>query len=247
VFFTATLALAQPPAAKPPATARAAAPIDLTGTWVSVITEDWRWRMVTPLKGDAASIPINAEARKVVDAWDPAKDEAAGEQCKSYGAPAIMRVPGRVRIAWQDDNTLRLETDAGQQTRLFRFGAQPPAGSASSIQGFSSARWEPGIPQVEGTIPLGLAPRSTARTRSLEVVTTVLRPGYLRKNGVPYSANATLREHYDLFTVPNGDIWFMVTTIVEDRVYLGSPYVTTSHFKKVADGAGWSPSPCTAR
>jgi hypothetical protein len=65
-----------PPA--PPAPGKPGAPIDLTGYWVAYVTEDWRWRMVTPLKGDAASIPTNAESRKVIDAWDPAKDEAAG-------------------------------------------------------------------------------------------------------------------------------------------------------------------------
>jgi hypothetical protein len=92
-----------PPA--PPRPAKAAAPIDLTGYWVSVVSEDWRWRMVTPAKGDYASVPTNADARKAADAWDPAKDEAAGEQCKSYGAAAIMRVPGRLNITWQDDNT----------------------------------------------------------------------------------------------------------------------------------------------
>jgi len=81
-----------------PPMGRAGAPIDLTGYWVSLVTGDWRFRMITPPKGDYTSIPLNAEARKVADAWDPAKDEAAGEQCKSYGAPALMRVPGRLHI-----------------------------------------------------------------------------------------------------------------------------------------------------
>ena len=98
---------------EPPPTPRAAAPIDLTGYWVSVITEDWRWRMVTPPKGDYASLPINAEAKKVADAWDAAKDVAAGDQCKAYGAPGLMRLPTRLRISWQDDTTLKVETDAG--------------------------------------------------------------------------------------------------------------------------------------
>ena len=66
----------RPAAARaPPRSPRAAAPVDFTGYWVSVIAEDWRWRMVTPLKGDSASIPITPEARKLVDAWDPAKDD----------------------------------------------------------------------------------------------------------------------------------------------------------------------------
>src|ERR1700682_2170180 len=89
---------------------------DLTGYWVSVVTEDYRWRMFTPLKGDAASVPINNEGRKIVDAWDPAKDEAAGLQCRSYGAAGIMRVPGGLHISWEDEMTLKIETDADRKS-----------------------------------------------------------------------------------------------------------------------------------
>jgi len=230
-----------------PRSAREAALVDLTGNWVSVVTEDWRWRMITPLKGDAASVPINAEARKIVDAWDPAKDEAAGLQCKAYGAPAIMRVPGRLHIAWQDDNTLRIETDAGRQTRLFHFGGKSASETEPAWQGYSAARWEPGPPPPPaGVGGLGLAPRQT-RSRSLEVVTTRLRPGYLRKNGVPYSASTTLTEYYDRFSEPNGDEWFTVTTVVTDPVYLAIPFVTTTDFKKESDASRWNPTPCSAR
>ena len=109
------------PAAPPPAP-RAAAPIDLTGYWVSIVTQDWRWRMVTPANGDYPRLPLTPEARAIAEAWDPAKDEAAGEQCRSYGAPALMSVPGRLHITWQDDRTLKVEVDAGTQTRLLRFG-----------------------------------------------------------------------------------------------------------------------------
>jgi hypothetical protein len=111
---------------QPPPTGKAAAPVDLTGYWVSVISEDWRWRMVTPLKGDFASVPLTLEGRKVVEDWDPAKDERAGLQCKAYGAAAIMRVPGRAHITWQDDNTLKMELDAGTQTHIPLGGTVPP-------------------------------------------------------------------------------------------------------------------------
>lgn len=136
----------------PPPTPKASAPIDLTGYWVSIITEDWRWRMVTPPKSDYASIPINLAAKKVGDTWDPAKDESSGEQCKSYGAPAVMRTPERVRITWQDDNTLKLETDAGQQTRLFHFGNwKAPAGAPATWQGDSVAQWV-GLPPARRAV-----------------------------------------------------------------------------------------------
>ena len=69
------------------ASARAGAFIDITGQWVSVVTEDWRWRMVTPPKGDTASVPLNPAGRKVADAWDLAADRARGDLCKAFGPP----------------------------------------------------------------------------------------------------------------------------------------------------------------
>ena len=237
----------------PPPTPRAAAPVDFTGNWVSVISEDWRWRMITPSKGDYANIPLNASGRKIADAWDPARDEASGEQCKGYAAPAIMREPTRLRISWTDDYTLTIETDAGMQTRVLQFarpessqGAPPASVSQRSWQGVSVARWEP--PPAGGRgLSLGLAPRAGTQSRSLEVVTTLIRPGYLRKNGVPFSENASVTEFFDLFPEPGGPDWFVVTTSVADPLYLGQPWVTTSHFKKEPDGSKWMPTPCQTR
>jgi hypothetical protein len=209
----------------------------LTGSWVSVVTQDWRWRMVTPAKGDYASIPITLEAKKVADAWDPAKDEAAGEQCKSYGAPALMAVPTRLRITWQDDNTLQVETDSGTQTRRFQFGNQTPRSGSATWQGRSIAQWERPRP-ARGVAPKG---------GSLRVVTSQLRAGYLRKNGVPYSADAVLTEYWDLSTGPGGDQWITITSTVRDDRYLREPWVTALNFKKERDGSKWDPTPCSAR
>ena len=233
--------------AQPPRSPKEAAPIDLTGYWVSLVTEDWRWRMVTPLKGDSASVPITPEARKLVDAWDPAKDDAAGLACKAYGAAGLMRLPGRVHITWQDDTTLKLETDAGTQTRLFRFGGTPPPTEKPSWQGYSVANWErpPATPGAPPTLPI-FATRIGTRGRALEVTTSNLRPGYLRKNGVPYGDKASLTEYYDYFKEPNGDEWFTVTTILHDPKYYMQDFITSTHFKKEADASKWRPTPCTA-
>ena len=95
-------------------TAREAAPIDMTGYWVAVVTEDWRFRMVRPPHGDYNSVPLNDEGRRVADTWDSERDAAAGEECRSYGAASIMSVPGRLRISWEDEDTLRVDTDAAQ-------------------------------------------------------------------------------------------------------------------------------------
>jgi hypothetical protein len=206
---------------------KAAAPIDLTGYWVSMVTEDWKYRMVTPPKGEYGGLPLKPEGRKFADAWDPAKDEKVGEQCKAFGAAALMRIPGRLNIHWEDDSTLRVDTDAGTQTRLFRFAPPPAQTSVRSWQGYSTAVWQP-----QG---------------NLKVVTANMRAGYLRKNGVPYSENAVLTEYYERLSAPDGDEWLIVTTIVDDPTYLNTPYVTSSHFKKQVNNAGWNPTPCSSR
>jgi hypothetical protein len=227
LVMTPAPAAAQRGGAPPPANPRQGAPIDLTGYWVSVVAEDWKFRMVTPKKGEFGGLPLNPEGQRVGNAWDPAKDEAAGEQCRAYGAAAIMRVPGRLHVTWQDDTTLKFETDAGTQTRLLRFAASP-APAEASWQGHSVATWNrPG--------------------RSLKVITTNLRPGYVRKNGAPYSGKATLTEYIDLNTMPNGDQWMTVTTKIEDPVYFTRSFITSSDFKKLPDAAGWNPTPCSAR
>jgi len=238
----------------PPPSPKAAAPIDLTGYWVSIVTQDWRWRMVTPAKGDYLGIPINADAKRVADTWDPAKDEAAGEQCRSYGAPGLMSVPGRLHITWQDDTTLKVDTDAGMQTRLFHFGpsAGPAPNTPRSWQGYSSATWQtprPNVPTQLRPAPrsAGQEPPSGARGGTLRAVTTNLRPGYLRKNGVPYSANAVLTEYWDVYKRPSGEEWLTITTQIEDPQYLREPRLIAIPFKKEPSGAKWDPTPCSAR
>jgi hypothetical protein len=236
-FVTAHAALAQRGGrGGAPQTGRQAAPFDLSGYWVSVINEDWKFRMVTPRKGVFETLPLNAEGRRVGETWDPAKDEAAGEQCRAYAAPNVMRLPGRLHLTWQDDNTLKIETDAGTQTRVFHFGAANQPAGEPSWQGYSVAQWE-----------FGAGGRGAPRTGNLKVVTNNLRPGYVRKNGAPYSKNAVVTEYYDLNTLPNGDQWLTITTRVEDPTYFTRPYLTTSDFKKLPDATGWNPTPWSAK
>jgi len=228
-----------PGAPQAPANARVQAPYDLTGYWVSMVTDDWRYRMLTPPKGNADYIPVNAEARKVMDAWDPAKDEASGEACRGYGAGGIMRLPGRLHITWEDDNTMKMDIDTGTQLRKFVFGSAAPATGEPSWQGSSAARW---------MFPPGARGRGAEKpqTGQLVVTTTRMRPGYLRKNGVPYSANATLTEYY-VRLVDDGQEYLAVTTMVDDPQYLGQPYIKTYEFKKQPDATGWNPTSCGAK
>ena len=221
--------------------ARSQAPIDLTGYWVSIVTEDWRYRMVVPGPGYYAGIPMTLAAKQSADAWSRARDEAAGKQCEAYGAAAIMRVPERLRISWQDPNTLEVQTDAGMQTRLLRFEPTPQQASAPpSLQGLSVAHWQVAMPGGFGPVP-----RNAPRYGSLAVTTTRMTGGLLRTNGVPYSGQSSLMEQWDLNTERSGDAWLTVSSELTDPVDLRAPYIVTATFKKQKDAAGWDPSPCT--
>lgn len=247
----------------PPPTAEEAATVDLEGYWVSLVTEDWHWRMSLPEAGDVASIPFtdDEEARSELEAWDPEADEAAGLECKAYGAGGLMRIPTRVHIEWESPEVLRIETDAGMQVRRFLFNAAAEAEPGEpGWQGFSVAEWEPqaggrgrggfggrGGPPPDDPPEEDQGPTGPRVAGSLKVVTTNLRPGYLRKNGVPYSGQTTLTEYYHRTPETYGDTYMIVTAIVEDPVYLNGPFITSSHFRKLPDtGNGWNPTPCSA-
>jgi hypothetical protein len=196
--------------------------------------------MVTPAKGDYASVPLNAEGRRVADTWDLARDNASGEQCRPFGAGGIMRVPMRVRLSWADDMTLKVETDAGTQTRLLHFG--PPAAAMSgepSWQGMSSASW---VKQAQSR-GLGFGGAPAQGPGVLKVVTTRMRAGYLRSNGVPYSDAAVITESYSRHA-DFGIEWFTVTTVVDDPKYLTQPFITSSSFRQEPNDSKFAPTPC---
>ena len=224
------------------ASPQAAAPIDPTGYWVSLVTDNWTYRVITPAKGDYLYLPINPEARRIADTWDPAKDEAAGEQCKGYGPVGLMRMPARLHVTWQDANTLKLETDTGTQTRVFHFGASEPPAGPRTWQGHSVAEWQlPGSGRGRGGQGAG-----GPKTGTLKVTTTQMRPGYIHKNGVPYSENAALTEYFTV--VEDKGLTILVDTLMlEDPKYLTQSFVRSAQFKKQANATGWDPSPCSAK
>jgi hypothetical protein len=223
-----------------PQSPREAAPFDMSGQWVSIVNEDWRWRMVTPPPGDFPGLPLSQAGRQLANAWDPSQDGA----CEAYGAAGLMRMPTRLRIDWDGEDVIRMETDAGRQTRRLEFAAAAMPGEAS-LQGFSRARWDRpaggrglfGPPGGTGGPPAGY----------LVVTTDHLLPGWLRRNGVPYSEETVMTEYFDRFGAPNGDEWLMVTTIVDDPVYLSQPYITSTHFRREIDRSGWNPTDCAVK
>jgi hypothetical protein len=223
------------------AAGRGNAPFDLTGYWVGQVTEDWRYRMAAAPKGDVGGIPVSAEGRRVAAAWDPDKDAASEDACKAYGVGGVMHMAGRLHITWDADDTLKIETEAGAQSRLLAFGMPRAQGAqGSDWQGVSVATWDRPAAALSG-FSIG---RGGASGATLKVVTTKAKPGYLMRNGVPYGANATFTEYYDLLQVPGGDTLLVVSVEAVDPQYLSQPYWYSVHFKKQADATGWKLRPC---
>ena len=216
-----------PPGPRGPA--RDVAPFDLTGQWVSIVTEDWRFRMTVPPRGDYPGLPLNATARAAAEAWDPAQDQADGNACKAYGVGGIMRMPTRLRIEWSGDSTLEVRSDAGRQLRRLQFSDEPSREDAGGWQGVSVAEWEMHGRSGNGT---------------LRVVTSGMRAGYFRKNGVPYSEDAVLTEYIDLLTQHDGSEWLVVLSVLEDPAFYTEPIITSTNFRREDDSRGWNPSDC---
>ena len=154
-----------------------------------------------------------------------------------------MRMPGRIRISWESDNALEVETEAGTQTRHFPFTVPSAPSGPSTWQGVSAASWE-----LAGRRGRGAPP---AQYGSLKVVTTHMKPGYLQKNGVPYGENAVLAEYFSRANEPNGDSWLILTHIVDAPQYLNALFVrstTTRSCRTAPRRSGrQSPVPRTSR
>jgi hypothetical protein len=177
-----------------------------------------------------------------------------------------MRLPTRLKIDWTDESTLRIDTDLGSQVRVLHFDPAAPPESTPSWQGHSVAEWL-GVPPpanpfgalvaptqeataarggaAAGGPPAGGAARAVAPPArgSLKVVTTNLRPGYLRRNGVPYSDRAVVTEYFDRLTMFGND-YLQVVTVVTDPMYLTTPFVVSNQFKREPDDTKWNPTPC---
>jgi len=228
------------------------APIDLTGNWVSVVTEDWHTRMVMPERENFDGLPLTQQAQEKALATNLDALEEQGQACVAYGAARIMREPVRLKIYWEDADTLRIDTDSGQQTRLFHF-ANAPSSIASSPQGLSVAQWQynVGFDPVRTQFVFEQNGFSTQGTDlvlpdsgKLYVKTDNLTEGMLRKNGAPTSTQAVVEEYFNIISGPDNNDWLIVTTIVHDPVNLLVDHVTSSNFRRENDDSKWNPQPC---
>jgi hypothetical protein len=204
-------------------------------------------RMVVPGPGEYIGIPINLKAKQYADAWRAGPDEAAGKQCEAYGGGTILLVPEQLHISWQDDNALRVQSDAGMQDWVLHFqpGAEDVSSIAASRQGYAAAKWDLSRVLPPGQFGVGEQSQPAPRYGSLDVEVSHLLPGLLRKNGVPYSGETTVSEFWEQHPGPAGAQYLIISMVLSDPVYLTSPYYTAASFEKQADGSGWDPTPCS--
>ena len=246
---------AGPPGGGAAASAKAAAPVDLTGYWVSLVTEDWIERMSpdSPPSGTGGGGGGfggfggggGGGGRGRGGAPQAAPSPANADPCRVYGAGGSMRVPGRLNISWADDNTLKVEMDAGTQTRTMHFGqTAAPAGTPRSLQGYSVASWDTGARGGGfggfGGARGGAAP-AAPRWGQLKVVTTNTTGGYLLSSRNTYGENAVITEYF----APHSDFgtdYMTVITMIEEGG--GNPRTVSSTFKKEPNGSKFKPTGC---
>ncbi len=225
--------------------AKAAAPVDLTGYWVSIVTEDWIERMSpssppSGTGGGGGGFGGGGGGRGRGGAPAAAPTPASTDPCRAYGAGGSMRVPGRLNITWADDNTLKIDMDSGTQTRLLHFG-QAPAPAQRTLQGHSVAAWDTGARAggFGGGGRGGAAP-AAPRWGQLRVVTTNTTGGYLLSSRNSYGENAVITEYF----MPHQDVGAQYMTVVTSIEDGGNPRIVSSTFKKEPDGSKFRPSAC---
>jgi hypothetical protein len=206
-----------------PATAGREWPIDLEGVWAPLIHEDATLRGPGPAKGDYAGLPINAEARRVADAWDPGEQLDDENQCRSHTAVYMMRSPFKFEII-HSDNMLVLTSESFEQVRTVYLDGREhhPKESPKTRMGDSIGWWE---------------------GDTLVVETTNMERGYIERNGVPHSEDAVLTEYFTRQSGSFGDL-LTIVQVVEDPQYLSQALVRSISFRRVPEGK-LEPYPCT--
>ncbi|HVG55304.1 MAG TPA: hypothetical protein VM846_12785 [Vicinamibacterales bacterium] len=227
-----------------PQAAKAAAPVDITGYWVSIVTEDWIERMSpdsppSGTGGGGGGFGGGGGGGRGRGGAPAAAAPASTDPCRAYGAGGSMRVPGRLNITWADDNTLKVDMDSGTQTRLLHFG-QTQAPAQRTLQGHSIAAWDTGA-RAGGGGRGGAAP-AAPRWGQLRVVTTNTTGGYLLSSRNSYGENAVITEYF----MPHQDFGVQYLTVVTSIEEGGNPRIVSSTFKKEPDGSKFKPAACEA-
>ena len=196
----AAIAIAQP----------AAAQIDFSGEWGQRMHEEREHRQGGVRLGDYLGLPMNDAGRLKADSWDASMLSLPEHQTMPHPSTYGFRGPANLRIQKVlDPRTQEViaftlyGTFRGQMRTIWLDGRPHPSEYAPHTwQGFSTGTWQGDM---------------------LTVVTTHIKTGWLYRNGVAHSENATMWEQW----MRNGDILTFIT-IVDDPTYLEEPLVRTT-------------------
>ena len=201
------------------------AQIDFSGDWAPVMHEDNLERVAGPMLGDYLGIPINDAARRRAEIWEASIQTLPEWQCRPHGVDYITSGPSQVRISKEVDPVTReikafhAEWLRSVERTIYMDGRpHPPEWAEHTWAGFSTARWE---------------------GEMLTITTTHIKEDYVRRNGLPRSDKATVREHL----IRNGDYltWVVITY---DPVYLAEPLIKTREYR-LQPNLQIQPYPCT--
>jgi cyclase len=205
--------------------APAVAQVDLTGMWAPLFHEDQVERIPGPDVGDYAGLPINDALRMRADSWDASLLTLPEHQCKPHPSTYGFRGVGNLRISADvDDKTqsmIRLHTHIQWQEQrrdIWMDGRpHPPDYAAHTWQGFSTGQWEGNV---------------------LVVKTTHLKAGWIRRNGLLITDDATMTERF----IRHGN-YLTHIYMIEDPHYLTEPLIKTNGFQLISNPA-MQPYPC---
>ena len=207
------------------AAAPAAAQVNLEGYWNPLYDEDWLERIPGPDVGDYAGLPITDAARRRANTWDASLLTLPEHQCKPHPSTYGFRGVGQLRI-WEErdpasQRLVKLNTHIQwqeQRREIWMDGRSHPSEfEPHTWQGFSTGHFEGDV---------------------LVVQTTHLKAGWIRRNGLPLSDEATMTERF----IRYGDVLTHVV-MIEDPVYLSEPLVKTNGFAALPNGF-MEPYPC---
>jgi glyoxylase-like metal-dependent hydrolase (beta-lactamase superfamily II) len=196
--------------------------VDFSGWWTANLQEDSGERGAGPELVDYGGIPINEAGRLWALSYDTSRLTSRFHQCDGYVAPYSVRAIGNTRVWEERDPKLHTpialhwysQTFEGHRVIWLDGRPHPPAYAPHTWMGFSTGTW------------VGNA---------LRVETTHLKQGWLRRNGLPESDQATLVE----FFVRHGD-HITYTSVITDPVYLSEPWIrTTDFYRNPTDPGAW--------
>ena len=198
---------------------------DLAGEWGMRQHEDQPERGPGPDLGDYLGLPINEAARRKADSWDASILTLAEHQCKPHPSTYALRGPQNLRI-WKEvdaasQKVVAIATHGSWMSPLRTIWLDgrphPPEYAPHTFMGFSTGKWE---------------------GNTLTVTTTHIKQGWIRRNGIAHSDQATMTEHY----IRHGSV-LTVVTMVTDPVYLTEPLYRSSNWEWAPE-QNIGPYPC---